>query len=66
MCTHTLVQSIHVQASVISDVVVLYILKYRKYYHTNKYLLVTDPVNDYEPLDNSNSEDDDCSKPVNS
>lgn len=39
------------QAAVVSDVLVLYVLKRRNYYRENKYLNVNDPSADYEIID---------------
>ena len=45
------------QASVISDVIVLYVLKGRHFYRRKKYQDVIDPINAYESLENSSESD---------
>ena len=52
------------QASVISDIVVLYVLKGRQFYRRKKYQDVVDPINAYESLDNSSEEDSQADKPA--
>ena len=52
------------QASVISDIVVLYMLKGRQFYRRKKYQDVIDPINAYESLDNSSEEDSQADKPA--
>ena len=60
--THTYTQCMHtciylMQATIISDVIVLYVLKSRNYYRQKKYLNVANPTTgDYDIID---SPDDD-------
>lgn len=44
------------QATVISDVLVLYVVRRRNYYRENKYLNVNDPRNDYEVVDHKDAD----------
>lgn len=46
-----------VQATVVSDVLVLYVLKRRSYYRENKYHEVKDPITEYEILDHKDAEE---------
>ena len=46
-----------VQATVVSDILVLYVVKRRSYYRDNKYLNVNDPSEEYEVLDHKDTEE---------
>ena len=52
--THTHTHT-HTQATVVSDIVVLYVLKARHFYRRKKYQDVVDPIEGYEPIEVDNS-----------